>query len=233
MTDVSEHAGLIIDTLRRVAAQSMGGRDGLPEHPALWWIAGLGLLLAAILLAVGSGKWSARIARDRNHPAWRHFAAGLVLPLAYPILLLLVLRPKGGDSDDDIGSPVRPRAEYIQPASKPRKVVFPEHLKRRSIGRAIDEDRTFADDDSTRETGDFQAYRAYFERLMQRARKPRRRQTSYRISYDGDAVVADSIVEVLPTAVVVEHQRPDDATVHCIRIPYAKITRCQVGRFRP
>lgn len=70
----------------------------------------------------------------------------------------------------------------------------------------------------------------YFERLMRRAGR-QRHPVSYCISYSENSGTADSILEVLPSAVVVEYQRPDDATIRCIHIPYARITRCQVGRF--
>ncbi len=220
----------IIQALQRHVSDTVGN-GALSDAPLLWWGASVALLLLSLLLLLGSGVWSVRIASARNRPEYRHFAGGILLPLVYPISLLLLLKRRE-TADDDIGSPVRPRTEFTQPRTQPKKIEFPEHLKHRPIGRREDEGLNFSAADNSGNPKDFAAYRTYFEKLMTRAERSRRRQLAFIISYNGDSVVAERIVEILQTAVVIEYQRPDDATRQCIQIPFAKIDRCRVERVR-
>jgi hypothetical protein len=117
----------------------------------------------------------------------------------------------------------------------PRCIPLPPS-GRRTIGREAPPQAAAGEDQAELER-QLEPYRSYFRQYLDRDLI---RTGRLLIEYPPDVIIADRIVEILPTAVVAETRYADQAGTQCVRVPFVKIQRCQQlktdvwrPRFRP
>jgi len=190
---------------------------GLPltAPPALT----IGILVAGACAWWVSGLWAARIAGRRGRRPGPHWLGGLLLPVAYPLLLVAFLRK---ESEDPPAS--RYTGPSIQPPHRPAaRIPFPVG-GRRPIGRAPEPAAPGTQEHPEDPAGQLAPYRAYFQQYLGHDLTASGRLL---LEYGDDVVIADRIVEILPTAVVAETRRNDEPAPKCVRIPFTKIGHCR------
>lgn len=173
------------------------------------------LLIAALLVVLtlwlGSGCWASSIASSRRHSALLHFVLGLILPLAYPLVIVFVMDIKGARARER----QQRDAEAVDAAKDDERRRVAEMVGREGV------DGT-AGLEAEAEPQVFD--KAYFESI---ARDDQGNPAGpWRVVFGDNEVTVLRILEPLPEVVSVEIAGRDGAPAK-FRIPYARITACE------
>lgn len=157
----------------------------------------LALLVLAATLWLGAASWGAAVAEKRHLPPVRHFLLGLLLPFAYPFVLL---------SERKTGVDIPAPAPAAAPAASAAAAAAPPETVPAASVPAPDRELGFGPE--------------FFEQLRQAGWVTEANPCTVR--FNGQEINASGILEALPEAVVVE-TRKADGTPQRVRIPYARI----------
>lgn len=168
-------------------------------------------LLVLVTLWVLSACWASSIASGRRHSAVLSFLLGLVLPYAYPIVILFVMDVKGAK-------------ERRQRQDEAKAMAAAEEEERRHVAELVGRDAPEGAEGEEEPAPAVVYDAAHFERI---ARDEQGNPTGpWRILFGGNEVKVLRILEPLPDVVSVEIETRDGGRAK-FRIPYARITECE------
>jgi hypothetical protein len=179
-------------------------------------------LLLLVTLWLGAACWASSIAETRGWPPKAHFFLGLLVPFAYPFLLLKGLADKV--LPGFLLTAARPaESEPVAETPAPRATVaLPPGMS--TAAPAPSPAAVPAAAPSAQETLATPFDQAFFRKVA--ADLKGAPVGPWRVQYGGVEVTANRIVEALPNVVVLEIVSKADGSIQRIRVPYAKIEAC-------
>lgn len=168
-------------------------------------------LLFVLTIWLWSACWAGSISRMRRHSPALHFAIGLLLPLVYPLVILFAMDVRGARGRE---KRIRDEEEVAADDDRIRKAVAASGTK--GVPEEVEEE--------LKQVFDYD----FFKRIsFDEDGNPT---GPWLIKYGGNEVIAPTIADALPHAVVVEIHQGEEGRLQRIRVPYAKITACELMR---
>jgi len=167
-------------------------------------------IVVILTVWMASGAFAGTIAGMRERSIILHGFIGMLLPYIWPIVLVFALDVKGAKG--------RAKTRVKEEEAK----LADEEEQRRMQG--LTDTASDEDDDIEEERSQFNS--EYFSRI---ARDENGEMSGpWAITFGGNEIIADHIVEHLDEVVVVE-VRSSEEEMSRIRIPYSRITSCEPG----
>ncbi len=175
-------------------------------------------LVFVLTLWLASGCWAASIAGARRHSVKLSFAIGLAVPLFYPLVILFAMDIKGAKDREE-----RAQQEALEEAEQARireQVAAKAAEEAELTGEAsalpaIEEEEQVYDFD-------------FFKRIAYD--EDGNVTGPWLIRYGSNEIIAPTVADILPHAVVVEIPQGSEGKLQRIRIPYGMITACELMR---